>query len=576
NIALTANAGSGKTFVLSKRFLEIALTENIPLRKIAAITFTEKAAAELYQRIAGQVEKMIASSDDEQLTGKLKKIRRSLVSVNISTIHSFCINLLREYPVEAELDANFTPVDTTISDELMEMAAEEVIKASLSSDEDSHKTKSLIRLFSSRGIFAKELIGLAANRKNILELKNRIYNKSEDEIAAFFFDVYIKITGEYLEKKFPRFISDLNIFINYIQETDPGNKNIVEIIPLVNKLSIESDNKNRIDLLKNLALKICTKEGNIRKCFAKKFRYDTDEQIRIAEFLTDSSYFSYEEDHLEAEKELARTGKELIYFFDKIIEKYDEKKLIKGYIDFEDILLHTRKLLTYENIRKSVWQKFDYIMIDEYQDTNEIQYEIFLPILDYLKRGNLFVVGDEKQSIYMFRDAELEVFDKTKKLINETASGKLLVLPDSFRMIPEICLFTNYIFRNLFSEPDILFNEVAHSELVCARPDPVKGEIQFLLEEDGGLSEAELVSRKILELRREKNISWNRIAVLTRKRKSFDELEESFIINKIPYLVMGGRNFYQRQSIYDIYNYFSFLLDNNNDGACRNSPFTIL
>jgi ATP-dependent helicase/nuclease subunit A len=215
-------------------------------------------------------------------------------------------------------------------------------------------------------------------------------------------------------------------------------------------------------------------------------------------------------------------------------------------------------------------------MIDEYQDTNELQYEIFLPILNYLKRGNLFVVGDEKQSIYMFRDAELEVFDKTKELILSHKNGKVLILPDSFRMGPEISLFTNYIFSRLFSGPDLLFNEVSHSDLVCARQEIKPGGVSFLLsDEENNISEADLISSKILELKSE-DIQWSSIAILSRKRKSFDELEESFINHNIPYLIMGGRNFYQRQSIYDIYNYFAFLLDNCNDAALAGilrSPF---
>ena len=113
----------------------------------------------------------------------------------------------------------------------------------------------------------------------------------------------------------------------------------------------------------------------------------------------------------------------MIQFFEKGLEIYNGKKNESGYLDFEDILLFTQEILKKESVRENLSQKFKYIMIDEYQDTNEIQYEIFLPILDYLKSGNLFVVGDEKQSIYMFRDADLEVFTKTRNEIG-IASGK--------------------------------------------------------------------------------------------------------------------------------------------------------
>ncbi|MFB3057591.1 MAG: UvrD-helicase domain-containing protein, partial [Ignavibacteriaceae bacterium] len=131
SISLRANAGSGKTFVLSKRYLEIAIEGAVPLQNIAAITFTDKAAGELYKRIAEEIEKQICSSTDNSERIKLEKIRRQLVSANISTIHSFCINILKEFPVDAELDANFTSIDTNKSYELLELSIEEILKEKL-------------------------------------------------------------------------------------------------------------------------------------------------------------------------------------------------------------------------------------------------------------------------------------------------------------------------------------------------------------------------------------------------------------------------------------------------------------
>ena len=291
----------------------------------------------------------------------------------------------------------------------------------------------------------------------------------------------------------------------------------------------------------------------------------------------------------EIEIELAKFGKTMIQFFEKGLEIYNSKKSEAGYLDFEDILLLTQEILKKESVRANLSQKFKYIMVDEYQDTNEIQYEIFLPILDYLKSGNLFVVGDEKQSIYMFRDADLEVFTKTRNEI-ELASGKerLLSLPDSFRMAPTLCLYTNYLFKNLFASPNNIFNEVEHADLICARNDNIKGKVEILIpeEDENGknkVSDADFISRRILKLvnedDNEEEINWRDIAILCRKRKSFSELETSFVKHKIPFVIVGGKGFYQRQTIYDIYNYFSFLLDQENStalvGILRSLFFTI-
>jgi ATP-dependent helicase/nuclease subunit A len=108
-------------------------------------------------------------------------------------------------------------------------------------------------------------------------------------------------------------------------------------------------------------------------------------------------------------------------------------------------------------------------MIDEYQDTNDTQYNIFMPILKHLQVNNLFVVGDEKQSIYFFRNADLEIFDTTKRLIKEKDKDGNLELTHSFRVSPKIALFTNKLFSKIMTENNTIFNEVEYSSLICAR-----------------------------------------------------------------------------------------------------------
>jgi ATP-dependent helicase/nuclease subunit A len=220
-------------------------------------------------------------------------------------------------------------------------------------------------------------------------------------------------------------------------------------------------------------------------------------------------------------------------------------------------------------------------MVDEFQDTNEIQYQIFLPILDELKSGRLFIVGDEKQSIYKFRDAEIEIFNLTRNDIKKSVGdSNLLVLPDSFRMTPNICAFCNHIFKKLFNEPDEQFGEVPATDLVCARIDDVKGKVELLvarIDEDAiSITENELIARKILNIVKEEKYSFKDISILVRKRKHFTDLEKVFLKYEIPFTIIGGRGFYQRQTISDINNYLSFLADKNNNTALvgvLRSPF---
>ncbi|MGD1007181.1 MAG: UvrD-helicase domain-containing protein [Ignavibacteriaceae bacterium] len=594
HISLTANAGSGKTFVLSKRYLRIAIDENIPLRNIAAITFTDKAAGELYKKIAIQIEENLRTSENVEEKRKLEYIRRQLVSANISTIHSFCIDILKEHPVEAGLDANFTAIDEQTSDELIELSVEEMIKSSIKNLTEADNLKYLIRIFASKSLFAGEIIALIKNRKIVLNFSQSIYSKPEIEIAEFFHNTFIEYADKIIIQRLNNFIFSIKEVNNGVLNYKPDHKIAIEVKSLIEKLVRLKKTAERIKCLFEIKDVILKKDGGIksRDYISDKLRDNLQDSILFLEgYFDELNYFAIEEDYHEIEIELAKFGKTLIDFFNLALENYTKEKHENGYMDYEDILIYTQKILELETVREDVSNKFNYIMIDEYQDTNEIQYKIFLPILDQLKKGNLFVVGDEKQSIYMFRDAELEIFDRTKKNI-EAMSGKeaLLTLPDSFRMAPAICLFTNLLFGNLFEYPNIIYNEVGPSDLVCARKDEVIGGIEILLSSseavaynESGINsdqEAETVAKRILHLIKTgtgaEKITWHDVAILCRKRKSFAELEKAFIKYNIPFLIVGGKGFFQRQTIYDIYNYFSFLSDEKNDTALigiLRSPF---
>ncbi|MCH7963827.1 MAG: UvrD-helicase domain-containing protein [Bacteroidetes bacterium] len=581
SISLKANAGSGKTFVLSKRYLQIAIKGAVPLQNIAAITFTDKAAGELYKRIAEEIEKQICLSADNSERIKLEKIRRQLVSANISTIHSFCINILREFPVDAELDANFTPIDANESYELLELSIEETLKEKFE-DTSNEEIKYLIRLFGSKVNLVKQLRTLIDNRKSVLKLKNNIYSEDVEKIAGYFRESFNKYFQIIYLPQIKSLIKDLTTINNKVIDEDPDNELSNDAVYSIKELTENSKPEEVIKIIHRIIEIICIKDNKIRKAnyLIAGLREGFEEEINNVEnVLNDLSKIEFNKSTKSIEHQLALAGKYLINLFDDTLFLYDQKKRELGYLDYEDILINTRTLLQSENVSKYLSDKFKYLMVDEYQDTNEIQYEIFMPILDYLKKGNLFIVGDEKQSIYRFREAELEVFNKTNlDISNKDGSEYLITLPDSFRMEPDICLFTNVLFKKLFHNPDKLYNEVEHSELICAKSDNTGGKVSILIAEDNSdIIEAELISRQILKLLNENpKIDWNDIAILVRKRNAFKGLEKQFVKFKIPYKIIGGRGFFHRQSIYDIYNYFSFLLDTNNDAALigiLRSPF---
>ncbi len=584
HLALTANAGSGKTFVLARKYLSVLLKDDVEVTNVAAITFTEKAASELYSKIASLVDDKIKSTSTTTEKIKLEKIRRQLVSANISTIHSFCIDILKQFPVEAQLDARFIPIDENLSDELIELSVDEMIKAALEDEKLSEDLKHFIRIFFSKTRFASEIIKLIKNRKNVLYVKERIYSEDAKQIKKYLNDQFEKYFLLIWDKFKADFISSLIEINKCVSENKSDNQSAIEVQTLSNKLKNQTDVKNIFSLVENIKSLVFTKSGTIKiKGYLPTSLKEGLEQeiLKVEKIIDELKNFEYPVDHDLIEKDLAEFGLLLIKFFDKALSTYEFKKKSEGFVDFEDILLHTKILLQNEAVQKSLSEKYKFIMVDEFQDTNEIQYQIFLPILDYLKNGKLFIVGDEKQSIYKFRDAEIEIFNLTKDDIRKAEGSKsLLVLPDSFRMSPALCVFTNYVFKKLFDSPIELFGEVQNTDIVCARNDEIDGRIEFLIsksvKDHESISESDLVADKILQIVNNQKYSFKDICILVRKRKNFDELEKSFLKKNIPYEIIGGRGFYQRQTISDIFNYLSFLADENNNVALvgiLRSPF---
>ncbi len=583
HVALTANAGSGKTFVLKYKYLNAAKKLNGDLSKIAAITFTNKAANELYRKISELVDYEISSSNDQSELRILYKIRRNLVSANISTIHSFCVEILKNYPVEADVDANFIPIDQTTTNELIELSINEVLNSLLKDENGSSILKDLIRYFGSSYKLESEFRKLLSNKKNVHILKNKIYYKSIDEIGKHFDKSFFSLLSEIKNIYADDLIDALQTVNNLVLSSDKGNE-------IANSIKQACDdfqtNQDLLALLRFINDNAFTKNGDIkvRGYLPTKIKDESRDSVNKLEKLFSKLKILIESDiNIELHKELAVLGKKIIFLFDQIHSDYENRKRKNSYIDFDDILIKTKILLENENVRRELNSKYTYLMVDEYQDTDEIQYDIFLPILDNLKTGKLFIVGDDKQSIYRFRDADLKVFDKTRNdIANVNQTTGLQLLPDSFRMVKELCLFTNFIFDKLFHSSIPLFNELKNEPIVCANDLDEIGEVEFLVsskEDENSQSQAELTALRILDLIQNSKFTFSQIAVLVTKRKHFDELENIFTVKKIPYKIIGGRGFFQRQVISDIRNYLSFI-SNTNDSvslvAILRSPFFML
>lgn len=580
HISLTANAGSGKTFVLSKRFVEILLNEPVDLSNIVAITFTDKAAGELNKKIAGEIEQRILTEKDNTRRSRLENARNQLVSANISTIHSFCIDILKEFAPEAQIDANFIPIDQQASDELIELSIDESINELIKDPGLEKELKYLVRFFGSKKKLIDVLVDSIQKRKTIQKVQDTIYSGDDAAVCGYYESSFKKGFNEIFVIQIKKLFTALGKINEHIIANAKTKDTASAVKGILLKYDLNAPAIDQINLLSEINKLVLTGAGELRsRGYLNSDRDDYINEIdEVQSFFKTLKIFFEIDTSWNSTLELIQFGRNFLKIFGHTLNVYSAKKKQKGYLDFEDILMFTQQVIQLPGVQASLKNKFSYIMIDEYQDTNELQYEIFMPILDHLRSGNLFVVGDEKQSIYMFRNAELEIFNKTKnEIVSAQKTGRLLSLPHSFRMTAQLVAFTNVLFGSLFKDASPVFNEVEYNDLICAKAEDEKGSIEILLADPAeDLEESELTARKILTLLNSGGAKLKDFAVLCRKRNSFAELEKAFVRHQIPYSIVGGKGFFQRQSVYDVYNYLAFLLNNEDDAALvgiLRSPF---
>lgn len=242
----------------------------------------------------------------------------------------------------------------------------------------------------------------------------------------------------------------------------------------------------------------------------------------------------------------------------EVYKRYQQRLLELNCVDFGDILLYTLTILmSNPDVVEQYQNKFKYIMVDEYQDTNVTQY-LFLRLLSQ-KHRNLCCVGDDDQSIYSWRGAEIENILRFEK---DFTDCKTIRLERNYRSTANIlsaasCLISHNSGR-LGKTLKVAENSPAHKSDNC----PVK-----IISTYNGEDEAKYVMEEIENLHRLHNYEYSQMAVLVRTAFQTREFEEKFIAEAIPYQVIGGLKFYERAEIRDALAYFRVILQPNDDLA---------
>ncbi len=594
HVCVTAGAGSGKTTVLVERYLKILREGKVnSTQEIVAITFTEKAAAEMKARIIEELSVQETRVEREQGASR-QHLREEMGSAYISTIHAFCSRILREFPFHAGVPANFSVIQGIDQKLLLRQTIKDTLREIATNTSDRHRAE-LARLLQRYGGQQKVetfFSTLVDKRDVVAQIMQEIYSNPDDaEIHEGWEQQVRKELTSAIE--ITEFIRCLKTALRVA-----NGKNAETVSELTRRLeALPEQNPNVpevLDLLKAIRDLITIKSGTIAKTNflgrgAKTTGIETEidllvttaEKIQAVPGLstTRSAEAAENEDtetqEITDDEFLIGTTRDLFTLYERILGEYQNTKFSQGKLDFSDLQIKTRDLLeNNEDIRQALVSRHKYYMIDEYQDTNELQYNLVMYLTNALKSANLFIVGDPKQSIYAFRGAKVSIFEETRKKITKHG-GCAISLRENFRSLSHIIAFVNYFFTRLMGDGSANTFEVPYESLTKARPTSAEGSIEFLFgtKDEESADEPALIARHIQNMKRngekvwarkngkegERPITYGDIAILIPYRRRLPNIEHALLETGIPYLTTGGIGFYQRQEIYDIWNYLNFL-----------------
>jgi ATP-dependent helicase/nuclease subunit A len=261
-----------------------------------------------------------------------------------------------------------------------------------------------------------------------------------------------------------------------------------------------------------------------------------------------------------------------------------DQKTEAGFLSFDDLEQRALQLLEQSpQVLQKCRQKFKYIMVDEFQDTNERQRQLIYLLAggakDKLLGRHLFVVGDAKQSIYRFRGAEVQVFAQVRQEIRDQG-GKDIVLAKNFRSQHQVLEFCNQIFAVLLDaerQHDMVFEPLeAADDLGVIKPHFWVLAYKQEQREEERVSEGRLMAAEILRLHQEEQLPFDKIYILLRKMTEVNTYAAALQEAGIPYAIVDGRGFFERQEILDLINLCAVLVnprDNTALTGCLRSPY---
>ena len=520
DLVISAGAGAGKTRTLAARYLYLHLELGYGLEEIVAITFTNKAAAEMQERIR------------QELTA-LGQSPAGLDTAYISTFHSFCSRLLREFPAEVGLDPEFQVIDDLAASVRLYQAVKERINQGLHQEEADPDLLPVV-LHLGEGVPSR-VIPQLVQAYNLWQGSGL----SWEELVTLSKQVQVTDLG-LAQKRVADAIQELIALGPTVTSKSRGKvEEVASVWSEVEAAVTARDTTNYAAIINGCAALLAV--GSSR---AEKLVVAFQELEQALQNLQRLAADLYVQPVLTAFLHLLRD----------IHSLYTQAKRRENLLDFNDQILLARELFRSPKVQQILRQRFKAILVDEFQDTNSLQKEL----IDLIRPANsLTVVGDPQQSIYRFRGAEVEVFTQTAATV-QAGTGSLCQLTENYRSRGEILAFCNQLFTKLF--PSSSPYGVSYAQIKPKREQGQAPRVELLqgtapsksTVKENRQIEAQAVAYRIAEMVTKEECEYRDIAVLFRSTTDLEIYHQAFRRLDIPVVNLTKSDFFFRQEIINI------------------------
>ena len=581
NLLVSAAAGSGKTAVLVERIISMILDteEKVDIDKLLVVTFTNAAASEMRERIADAVSKALEEATKLEKKDVIEHLQKQILflnKANITTIHSFCLDVIKNNIHLITLDPNFRIVDTTecqlISQEAIDEVYEELYEQGYLGDENSEKGKRFLKLIDS---FAERngdnqvqsLIMSIYNFAMSFPNPEKWLNESADAFLVdddfdFTSSKWGRIVINSVKTEIEDIVGNMEKALATVHPYLGQIENIQKIITESERIDVVYDSldKGWDDFIKAIGefypedyrkgKKIKKDDPNeMREAWkiATEYRKEAIESMKKVAEMYKNRYSKDIKKEIEMSYPIVRAISDAVLEFWK---KFEEAKRDKGIIDFNDIEHFALEILVDEDengcqipseTAKRYSEEFKEIFVDEYQDSNLVQ-EAILSSIANKEMPNRFMVGDVKQSIYRFRQAKPEIFlHKYETYSTEKdKDGRKIMLYKNFRSRKNVLDAVNFIFENIMSKE---LGEIEYNDDEKLNPGAVFEECYEENAIVGGSCDVHIIEKKVNE-----NLTDEQLE----EEEDLDNIQiEARAIGKIIKEIVGKNSDGKIQMVYD-------------------------